>query len=245
MAQAYQYHIGQTVVPYEITWREGRETVGLRIDESMEMEVRAPMTASLSDVEAVLDDRKGWILEKLYGLAEQADTPRQKEFLSGEKLGYRGRQYPLKVVETGVQNPELSFDGDTFKLGVHSIDAPGDDVSVRRKREAVVDWYKERARKELPERAERFTSKLGAEKVTVDVGEPEDKWGVYEDGTVSLNWRLVLAPVRIQDYVAVHELAHTVHPEHDDSFWNTVGALLPDYEDRREWLRLNGNTLTV
>jgi predicted metal-dependent hydrolase len=62
---------------------------------------------------------------------------------------------------------------------------------------------------------------------------------------VSLNWRLVLAPVRIQDYVAVHELAHAVHDEHTDSFWNTVGSLVPDYEDRREWLRLNGNTLTI
>ena len=245
MTQAYQYHIGQTVVPYEINWVKGRETVGLRIDESMEMEVRAPMTASLSDVEAVLDDRKEWILEKLYGLSKQADTPRQKEFLSGEKLRYRGRQYRLKVVETGVQNPEISFDGNEFSLEVHRIDAPGDEVSVRRKREAVVDWYRQRASEELPERAERFAPKLGTDGVEVGVGEPEGKWGVYEDGTVSLNWRLVLAPVRIQDYVAVHELAHVVHDEHTDSFWNTVGALLPDYEDRREWLRLNGNTLTI
>ncbi|MDZ7688404.1 MAG: SprT family zinc-dependent metalloprotease [Halobacteriales archaeon] len=245
MTQAYQYHIGQTVVPYGITWVEGRGTIGLRIDESMEMEVRAPMSASLSDVEAVLDDRQDWILEKLYGLAEQADTPRGKEFLSGEKLRYRGRQYPLKVVETGVQNPELSFDGDEFKLGVHSLDAPSDDVSVRRKRGAVVDWYERRASEELPERAERFAPKVGASDVEVEVGEPEDKWGVYEDGNVSLNWRLVLAPVRIQDYVAVHELAHAVHDEHTESFWNTVGALIPDYEKRREWLRLNGNTLTV
>jgi len=245
MTHAYQYHIGQTVVPYEITWCEGRETVGLRIDESMEMEVRAPMEATVSDVESVLDERKDWILENLYGLGEQADTPRGKEFLSGEKLRYRGRQYRLRVVETGSQSPELSFDGDTFTLEVHRFDAPDDEVSVRRKREAVVDWYRGRSEEELPERAERFAPKLGAEGVSVGVGEPEGRWGEYKDGGVLLNWRLVLAPVRIQDYVAVHELAHANHDEHSASFWNAVGSLLPDYEDRREWLRLNGNSLTV
>jgi predicted metal-dependent hydrolase len=43
----------------------------------------------------------------------------------------------------------------------------------------------------------------------------------------------------------VHELVHTVHETHSDSFWNAVGTLIPDYEDRREWLRINGNSLTV
>ncbi|WP_241432470.1 M48 metallopeptidase family protein [Natrinema gari] len=49
----------------------------------------------------------------------------------------------------------------------------------------------------------------------------------------------------MQDYVIVHELAHAVHDGHSNSFWNTVGTLIPDYEKRREWLRLNSNPPTV
>jgi hypothetical protein len=79
----------------------------------------------------------------------------------------------------------------------------------------------------------------------VEVGEIDERWGEYDDGTVRLKWRLLLAPVRIQDYVIAHEMAHAVYKEHSDSFWNTVGALVPDHEERREWLRLNGNTLVV
>lgn len=240
-----EYHIGQTVVPYEVRYSENRETFQLSLDESMELEVRAPISAKIDEVEAVLDDRKDWILDKLYGLAEQADTPRQKEFLSGEKLQYRGRQYRLSVVETDVPEPQLSFDGNEFTLELHRFDAPGDSVSVRRKRQAVVDWYIQRAGKELSERADRFVPKLGTQYNSIEVSDLEDRWGEYEDGTIRLNWRLILAPVRIQDYVVVHELAHAVHDRHSDSFWNTVGTLIPDYEDRREWLRLNGNTLTI
>jgi len=240
-----QYHIGQTVIPYTIDWSESRETVSLSIDSSLELTVTAPMTATVADVESVLESRQEWLLQKLYGLKEQEGPPYPKEYLSGEKLQYRGRQYPLEVVEADVPQPELSFDDQTFTLRVHALDADADGVSVRRKRQAVVDWFVKRAGQELPERASRFESKLGAQDVQIEVGEIDGRWGEYNEGTIRLNWRLVRAPVRIQDYVLAHELAHSVHEEHSDSFWNTVGALIPDYEDRRDWLRVNGNTLAV
>jgi len=240
-----EYHIGQTVVPYEIDWSLERSTIGLRMNDSMELCVRAPMEASLDDVEEALAEKKQWILKTIYGFAEQADTPGKKEFLSGEKLQYRGRQYRLNVAESDVPEPQLSFDGNQFTLGVHRFDAPGDSVSVRRKRQAVVDWYIQRAGEELPKRVDRFAPKLGTQYDSVEVTEIEDRWGEYEDGTIRLNWRLILSPIRIQDYVVVHELAHAIHDRHSNSFWNTVGTLIPEYEDRREWLRLNGNTLTV
>lgn len=239
------HHIGQTVVPYRIDWSEGRETMSLAIDDSLELTVTAPMSATLADVEEVLESRQEWILEKLYGLKEQEGPPYPKEYMSGEKLQYRGRQYPLKVVEADVSQPELSFDEQTFTLRVHRLEAGEDKVSIRRKRQAVVDWFVQRAEEELPQRAPRFESRLGLKDVPVEVGEIDGRWGEYDDGAVRLNWRLVLTPVRIQDYVLAHEMAHAVHNEHNDSFWNTVGALVPDYEVRREWLRVNGNTLVV
>ncbi|MEE6211176.1 SprT family zinc-dependent metalloprotease [Salarchaeum sp. III] len=240
-----QYHIGQTVVPYEIDWSANRETIGLSVDTSMELTVTAPMSATHDDVEAALDEKQPWILETIYGLGEQADPPLDKEFLSGEKLLYRGRQYHLKVQEDDVSEPTLSFDGNRFTLHVHRFDKPDDDVSIRRKRQAVVDWYIERAKSELGERVEAHASKLDATAVTVDVVDLDNRWGEYQAGTVRLHWRLILAPVRIQDYVVVHELAHKNHDEHSAGFWNAVGSVLPDYKDRRRWLRLNGNTLTV
>lgn len=181
----------------------------------------------------------------MYGLEEQEGPPYPKEYLSDEKLQYRGRQYPLEVVEADVPQPELAFDEQTFTLRAHRFDADADKVSVRRKRQAVVDWFVKHAEEELPERATCYESRLGLDEVSIEVGEIEGRWGEYDDGTIRLNWQLILAPVRVQDYVIVHELAHSVHEEHSDSFWNTVGALIPDYEDRREWFRLNGNTLRV
>ncbi|NGM71368.1 M48 family metallopeptidase [Natronolimnobius sp. AArcel1] len=240
-----EHHIGQTVVPYEIDWVEDRETIGLSVDQSLELTVRAPMTATVGEVEEVLTSRQEWILEKLYGLKEQSEPPYPKEYLSGEKLPYRGREYHLNVIEADVPEPRLSFDGLEFTLEVHHLDAPADDVSVRRKRQAVIDWYLRQAKQDLPDRSPQYESKLGLSDISYDVCELSGRWGEFDNRAVRLNWRLILAPVRIQDYVIVHELAHAVHDEHSDAFWNTVGTLIPDYEDRREWLRVNGNALIV
>jgi predicted metal-dependent hydrolase len=177
----------------------------------------------------------------LYGLSEQKDPPLDKEFLSGEKLLLNGRRYRLKVRQGDVPEPTVSFDGQRFDL----VGPRSTKMTTREKRQAVVDWYIEEARNQLPERVRKFARKLGVEQVDTEVRDLTRKWGEYRSGGVSLHWRLILAPVRIQNYVVAHELAHSKHGNHSDAFWNTVGSLVPDYEDRREWLRVNGSTLTV
>lgn len=236
-----EYHIGQTVIPYHIEWSPDRSTISLSLDRSMELTVRAPPDASENDISNVLEDRKPWLLETLYGLSEQKDPPFDKEYLSGEKLLYKGRRYRLLVHSGDVPEPTLSFDGHEFEL----VTPEGQGTSIRSKRQVVMDWYVRQAEDVLPERVERFAGKLGVSDPTTEVRELTRRWGEYRNGTVVLHWRLVLAPIRIQDYVAVHELAHEKHSKHSQAFWNTVGTLVPDYEERREWLRLNGATLEV
>jgi predicted metal-dependent hydrolase len=236
-----QYHIGQTVVPYEIEWSPDRETIGLSMDGSMELVVRAPVDATLDDVESVLDDKKQWILETLYGLAKQEDPPLDKEYLSGEKLLYNGRRYRLKVRDADVAEPVLQFEDSRFLLHVPENGS----TTVERKRQEVVDWYVKQAREELPKRADEYMQRLGLDDIEIDVRSLHRRWGEYQDGTISLHWRLILAPRRIQNYVVAHELAHSRHGKHSDAFWNTVGTLVPDYRDRREWLRVNGGKLRV
>jgi predicted metal-dependent hydrolase len=236
-----EYHIGQTVIPYEIEWSPDRSTIGLSMDSSMELTIRAPVEASLDDVEEVLADKKQWILETLYGLAEQNDPPLDKEYLSGEKLLYNGRHYRLRVNEADVPEPRLRFDGTQFELMIPES-MP---VNTLRKQQTVVDWYVREATEKLPERANSYLEKLGLDEVNIEVKTLRRRWGEYRPGIVSLHWRLILAPRKIQDYVVAHELAHFKHKEHSDAFWNTVGTLVPDYRERREWLRVKGGTLTV
>ncbi|WP_318636105.1 M48 metallopeptidase family protein [Bacillus aerolatus] len=60
-----------------------------------------------------------------------------------------------------------------------------------------------------------------------------------------LNWRIFLAPVSMVDYVLAHELAHLKEMNHTQAYWGTSRVLLPDYEERKEWLQVNGGQLYV
>jgi predicted metal-dependent hydrolase len=135
------------------------------------------MTATVADVEAVLESRQEWLLEKLYGLQEQEGPPYPKEYMTGEKLLYRGRKYPLEIDGADVPEPELSFDEQAFTLRVHQFERVGDRVTIRRKRQAVVDWFIELAEAELPEQVIRFEPQFGLEAVPVEVGEIDGRWG--------------------------------------------------------------------
>ncbi|MFC4440480.1 MULTISPECIES: hypothetical protein [Natrialbaceae] len=69
-------------MPYDIEWSRDRSTIGISMDDSMDLWVKAPVDAIVEDVEAVLEEKKSWILETLYGLSEQSDLPFNKELHS-------------------------------------------------------------------------------------------------------------------------------------------------------------------
>lgn len=235
--------VGQIKVPYRIKWSDKRETVGLSLSPEKELTVRAPRTASLEEVDSILEEKKEWILEKFTGFDQQDRPPKEKEFLSGEKLLYNGRRYLLKAVKKEKGNPELSF-----KLGRFFLYMPEyQDEEKRREsaRSTIISWYKKKADEKLPKRTSKYANELEIQTEGVEVKDIIKKWGTYDSKKIILNWRLILASQRIQDYVIVHELAHLKHSEHSKIFWNTVGTILPDYEDRREWLRIHGNSLQI
>jgi predicted metal-dependent hydrolase len=71
-------------------------------------------------------------------------------------------------------------------------------------------------------------------------------WGKCTgQGEITYNWKLVMAPPRIVDYVIVHELAHLHHLNHSRDFWDCVERVIPDYKARRQWLKDHGQTLTI
>ena len=79
---------------------------------------------------------------------------------------------------------------------------------------------------------------------SITIREQKTRWGsCSSNGTLSFNVRLMLAPPAVLDYVVVHELCHIKHMNHSKEFWELVGSILPDYKERRKWLKEHGNEL--
>ena len=100
-----------------------------------------------------------------------------------------------------------------------------------------------RARKIFPERTAYFAKRMGVTYNRITIREQKTRWGSCSSrGTISYNWHLILLPENILDYVVVHELCHLLEMNHSPRFWSQVEKILPDYRERRNWLKKKGGT---
>jgi predicted metal-dependent hydrolase len=110
----------------------------------------------------------------------------------------------------------------------------------------VVRELRSRAVRELPARLRLFAERHGLAVARVSVRNQRSRWGSCSpSGHICLNWRLVLMPDAVRDYVLVHELMHLRRLDHSARFWRLVALACPDYEHSRRWLRENRQTLDI
>jgi len=104
--------------------------------------------------------------------------------------------------------------------------------------------FRERARAELPARLLEIAAEQGLTVTGVSIRNQRTRWGSCgRDGKISLNWRLVLMPPSVRDYVLIHELMHLKRLDHSPAYWRLVAAACPGYREARQWLRINGPAL--
>ena len=107
--------------------------------------------------------------------------------------------------------------------------------------EAEKKYYRDLAREVLGARTGYYARKMGVTYGRISIREQKTRWGSCSSvGNLNYNWKLVLMPPGVLDYVVVHELCHRKQMNHSRLFWAEVEKVLPDYQIRRKWLKENG-----
>ena len=105
-------------------------------------------------------------------------------------------------------------------------------------RTAFRDFYVARSVERIRQRVDYYAPKVGAGATSVDVRELGNRWASCSPtGALAFHWKCMMAPQTIIDYIVVHELCHFHHRDHTDAFWNEVDKVMPDYRERKDWLR--------
>lgn len=113
-------------------------------------------------------------------------------------------------------------------------------------REALEKRYIAAAREYFPKRAAYFLPLTGGTYQRITIRDQKTRWGSCSaGGTLSFNWRLMLAPPAVLDYVVIHELCHLTHMNHSKAFWALVESVCPDYRTHRKWLKDHGQSLIL
>ena len=242
MTERNSVRFGNTTIDYEVRRSERRKKTVQITTDGGGVQVAAPMTTPDGDLQAIVRRRAPWILSHASGEMLEAAP---KRFVSGETLPYLGRNVRM-IVDTGdVRSPEVRFDH--WRFLVTAPKALSGDERYEPIRRAVVGWYRDRAAKRLPSVVERWWPRLGRGEVSqILIRDQRQRWGsCSSDGTMRFNWRAMMLPPALIEYVVVHELAHLTHRNHSTDFWDLVSKAMPDAQRRRKNLRETGRALPL
>ncbi len=209
-----------------------KRTISLEVKEGY-VQVLVPNVLSEKEIERIIDKKTKWIRSKLL-LQKSKPIYKAKEFISGELFLYLGKNYRLKIIESKLA---------AVKLRENTIY-----VFKRNKGRSVhgllVNWYKAQALKLFEKKINEFSKIMRVNPKSISTKTYSKRWGSCSSkGDISFNWRILMAPNTIIDYVVIHELCHLIHHDHSPRYWRTVKSFCPDYKEKAEWLRNNSTTL--
>lgn len=231
-----------TTFDYQIIRRPRRKTAAISVKPDGSVRVFVPATLSRARVIELVERKCRWVQNKIAQFEAIRRSETKKEYVSGESFSYLGRNYRLKVLEDDDSDAVKLMNG-RFYVPV-PLDYDGDRSILIIGR--LSDWYQKHAAIRLREKVLRYAEQMNVAPGSVGVKGYTSRWGsCHSDGRLYFNWRLIIAPHSVVDYVVVHELAHLVQGNHSKKFWRVVESVLPDYVEQKKWLKLNGRELKV
>jgi predicted metal-dependent hydrolase len=219
---------------YEIVRSPKRKTLTITVERDRTVVVYAPEGTSDQDVQRIVDVKRQWILGKVKHPQkyQQREHPPGKELVSGESALYLGRDYRIEIAAT--ESGQIEF-GHVFLIPP---------AQLAKRREVLRDWYRSRAKETILSRVQQHARALGVKPERTRIVSNRYSWGSCTvNNNVSLNWRLIKAPIFVIDYVVIHELAHLIESNHTPRFWSIVRAHTATTEKARSWLKEHGQIL--
>ena len=234
-----EFEYGSRIITFNLIYRK-RKTMSIEVETTGEVTVIAPVGTSTDDIVEKVKSRAGWIVSKQYESKFINDTKIKREAVSGESYMYLGRNYSLDIrVDENIDNISVKLFQGKFVVNTYIKD---EDLIKK----AMENWYREKTLAKVKERVSYYSSYFNNEVTTVKVKEQKKRWAsCTSKNELLFNWRCVMAPVFVLDYIVVHEMCHMEYKNHSKDFWNRVYAVMPDYEVRKSWLKNNGIKMDI
>lgn len=227
-------------IDYQLLPGADRKTTDIVIERNGIIVVRPPLDYTPEQVDAIVESKRMWIYRNLAEWRDLNATAVIREWVNGETFLYLGRSYRLSLVTQ--QSEALKLKEGRFCLNRQLIDKGGTDAAKK----AFEAYYIEKGLQRISERVKSYAPKTGVTASSVKVKDMGFRWASCSaSGTLSFHWKCMMAPAKVIDYIIVHELCHMHYRNHSEAFWNEVDKVMPDYRERKEWLKKNGAGLSL
>jgi predicted metal-dependent hydrolase len=200
----------------------------IKVSEDGSVRVLVPNTFTEEDVQSLLVKKEKWIRKQ-----KSFFSSKSKIELSRNQILLYGNRYSYFFDSTYKRKITIDHDHKTVRAMNDLLDS-----NIQKK------WLKTEAKKYLIPRTEKLAAQLSFTYNSIYIRDQKTKLGnCSEEKNISLNWRLIKAPMMVSDYIIIHELVHTKIMNHTSKFWTLLKSIYPDYKSAIEWLEKYGNSL--
>jgi len=218
---------------YVLKYSSKRRSMALQIADG-KLTVRAPVGVSIADVNALITKKQFWIAKHLN------QTQHTPAWLEQGCVPLLGKLLPLQVRNAAASGVLLS--GGLVIVSLSKRVKPTD----AKLRQLLQHWYKHQASVWFAERVTFWQREMKVTPASLTIGHWKTKWGYCKSNAeLGFNWRLMMAPEWVADYVVVHELAHLRYLNHSVHFWQLVQQYYPRHKDAKQWLKQNQHRLEL
>lgn len=233
---AHSISIAGKTIPYKI--RVSTRATRLRITVSANgVTVTLPKGVPQREAEAFLNQNAVWLNTQLERTTRLTKSPA----LPADVMLWHGKAVQLQRIEEADRKSRVKVEAAKGRLRVYM--PAGSKASTRLAAEA---WMRANARAEIEQMVVEQARRMNAKPKAVSIRDQRTRWGSCSSrGNLAFNWRLVMTPPSVLEYVVVHELAHMFELNHSKNFWDIVARYFPEYQKARSWLRKNASALRV
>lgn len=211
-----------------------KKTMNIVIERDGNLCVLVPENLEEEDILNILNKKEYEITKKIILWNESHRNKVVRRYIDGQSFMYLGKNYCLQFVKN--QNSNILLKNGRFLMN----------SNVKNPRQTFINYYKTQAEIKIKERFDYYKSFLNLPLAKMDIRDIQNRWGSCTPrGEIFYHWKCIMAPIKVLDYIIVHELVHLIYPNHSREFWDKVGSILPDYENSKDWLLKNGIRLDV
>ena len=224
--------------------RSDRKSMGISIERDGAVMVKIPHQAGLNDIEKFISEKKVWIYQKLAKKKALNRERPKREFVNGQGFLYLGKSYRLRFIDDAGIGSGKPPKAAPLRLWHGYFELAESEKAAAL--EHFIAWYKKQTKRQLKARIPRYDKRIGVTVKDIRILDLGHRWASCgRNGVINFNWRSVMAPIWVFDYILVHEMVHLVERGHSDRFWSLVSRIMPDYEEHVRWLNENGAELDM
>jgi len=218
--------------PIKIIKSNRKKTASIKLKTDI-FEIRVPKRLSNNQIKDLIINWSTWMKKKI-NESKNYSTVQINKYRNGEKFSYLGRNYILKIASGNTTSIKLK--GGVFELIVKEKHINNSDEI----KSLLSNWYINHAKKYLYEKTILYSKIINVQPKSIRIKKYKSKWGSCSyNGNISYSWPIIMSPIKIIDYLVVHELCHLIEHNHSNLFWQKVQKYVPDYMFRKKYLNLN------